>query len=393
MTDPQTEKTNDSTQPEVSRPIIKEDSPSWMDSVFLSPIVLISMTVFVVIATIIMGWFVFDSASSRDWILKHDGLIKSAKNANNEFMALRDTIPELEVTKGQLLLEVAEVNKDLSRRQNQLNTVTAQIDERSAVANTLQDQIAIKQARLGELGRLVPEAEQSFATLNARERSLKADLEAKRSEYNQLDGQAKAAKAEYDEIQKRIGTISSIEHDFTQIQSELESVLTRIGNASTRVENTSSNFASQVTGVAEQSQKLTTEIDAISDTQTEFGQITTDLQISKAELSELSTQMRLTQTSLQESSTTLSALAAKLDRIEESILNLTQAIQTSNTSLTDLNSDAKGASKSILDKSNESVEAMGNLSVAISQAQTELNRIATMMDQLQRSIPTPTDNN
>ena len=215
----------------------KSDSSSFLDSIFLSSTALIIMTSFVVVAIVIMGWFVFEYASNKNWIDSHDQLIESARKANDELMELKDTIPVFEATKNRLLLEAESAQEALSRDQVRLNTVQAEYSEGIATLRTLQEQIADAEERRTEALRLVPEAEQRITTLRAQQQQLNTDIQAKRSEFSGLDGEVRAVTQQITELNLRLNTITNVESDFSQIQNQLSAAATQLETTNSRVLN------------------------------------------------------------------------------------------------------------------------------------------------------------
>ena len=79
MTEPNDIKPNINESTNVPKRGKSGDAPSFLDSIFFSSTALIIMTSVVVVAMLIMGWFVFEFASNKDWIDRHDSIIESAK--------------------------------------------------------------------------------------------------------------------------------------------------------------------------------------------------------------------------------------------------------------------------------------------------------------------------
>ena len=130
-------------------------SKTFIDSVFLSSGILVVMAIIVILSVFVMGYYVFSlqdreikMAIAQEWIDSSQTIIISAQEHQQQLNDLLDTIPRIEASKRNLLLEEANASSALFRVQTQLNEKNATQNELDATIAAKRSQIATSEDRL-----------------------------------------------------------------------------------------------------------------------------------------------------------------------------------------------------------------------------------------------------
>ncbi len=374
-------------------------SKTFIDSVFLSSSLLVLMTVIVVIAIFVMGYFVFSLkdrevklAIDREWLSNSEEIIQTAKIYQKRLTALRDTVPKIEATKATLLFEEEAAKADLQRTINQLNHAIAEQNEVSSSLEEKRKSVAASEGRKSELNDQLPPLEQNILNLLAQQTSLREDIRIRQSDLSSLDGKVNATRAELDALVSKVKTIASVDSNFSNIKRGLNTVLTDLNAVRARAENTTSNLAIQVTNLSDYNSAISIEKSLLVSTNQSLTSAANTMDRTNTQIGTEVVKLQNSNNALNEASNNADELNRRLTVSQQSIDNLITAINSTSGQLDQLSSSARSSRNTLASNSTDILNDINSMSATLRTISTEVQALKTQFQNLEQQTQVPAGN-
>ena len=333
----------DSTNNKSEQTYIKKKS--LLDSLFVSNSIIISMGLIVIVTIFIMGSYVFtlhdrevQIAIKQSWIDSSETIIMTVQEQLNRLNELRDTIPRLEATKKNLLLEETTSQQTLHQIKNQVDEYRAQINTQNATINVLQSEIASAENKLATYNNDLPKLNQTIRILTGRQSSLQTSIDNKQLELNKLTGQISAGLTQLTEITKRLKSITSVDNDFNEVKRVLNNAANELSKIRSQFQSTNSDLQTQIVlfeksnnMISESSASLNSSVQSIANSsnliQTSNRKMSNILQDLKSDVDVLTTTIKTLENFEENARTSRDKITSRSNNVITEIDSLTRSLK------------------------------------------------------------------